>query len=84
MTITLQPEMEAKLRETAQREGLDLDAFVNALLKETLEQRSRQRDEDVAAVREGLDAIREGRERPLEEFLGERRSRRSDGPPPAP
>ncbi|MBW3622848.1 MAG: hypothetical protein KY468_05495 [Armatimonadetes bacterium] len=84
MTITLQPEIEARLRESARREGLDLDSFVNALLEETLERRARQRDEDVAAVREGLDAIREGRERPLNEFLAEHRSRHSNDSTPAP
>ena len=84
MTITLQPEMEARLRESALREGLDINSFVNALLEEILERRARQLDEDVIAVREGLDAIREGRERPLDEFVAEHHSRKDNNPTPAP
>jgi len=75
MTIILEPETEAKLRETAQREGQDADALANALLAEVLERKAREFAEEVAAIQEGLDAVREGRERPFEEFLAEHRAR---------
>lgn len=73
--ITIEPETEARLREKAQREGQDVDTLANALLAEVLEQKAREFAEEVAAIQEGLDAVREGRERPLEEFLVEHRAR---------
>jgi hypothetical protein len=73
MTITLEPETEAKLRETAHREGQALDALANALLAEVLEQKAREFAETVAAIQESLDSVREGRERPFGEFLAEHR-----------
>ena len=75
MTITLQPELEEKLRETAQREGVEVEALAHDLLIESLEQKTRVLTDDIAAVQEGIDALREGRERPFDEFLSEHRTR---------
>ncbi len=78
MTITLAPENEEKLRETAQREGQDADALANAMLAEVLAQRAREFEEDIAAVQEAWVAVREGRERPFAEFMAEHRQRFPD------
>lgn len=75
MSITLEPETEAKLHETAAREGQGVDTLANALLAEILQQRERAFAEDVAAIQEGFDAVHQGRERPFEEFLAEHRAR---------
>ena len=75
MTITLPPETETTLREQANREGLDVDTFANALLVEALEQKARDYAEAVRAIQEGLDAVQQGRERPFEEFLAEHQAR---------
>jgi hypothetical protein len=79
MTIVLEPETEARLRETAQRGGWDVNALANALLAEALEQKDSEFVETVAALQVGLEAVKEGRERPFEEFLAEHKARyRSD------
>ena len=78
MTITLAPDNEAKLRETAQREGQDANALANAMLAEVLAQRTREFEEDIAAVQEAWVAVQEGRERPFAEFMAEHRQRFPD------
>lgn len=78
MAIVLKPETEEKLRQTAQREGQDVDILADALLAEVLAQREREFTEDVAAVQEAWTAVREGRERPFEEFFAEHRRRYPD------
>lgn len=77
MTITLTPEVEARLHEEAARQGQEANAFAVALLSAGLEEARRSWAEEVTAIQEGLDAVREGRERPFEEFLAEHRSRYS-------
>lgn len=42
MAIVLKPETEEKLRQTAQREGQDVDILADALLAEVLAQRERE------------------------------------------
>ncbi len=83
MTVTLKPETEAKLRQTAQWEGQDVDTLADALLAEVLAQREREFEEDVVAVQEAWQAIKEGRERPFAEYLAERRLRYPDTVPDA-
>jgi predicted transcriptional regulator len=73
MTITIEPEPEAKLRAMAEREGQEVDALANALLTRVLEQEAAERDWNVAAIQEGLDAALAGREKPLEQYFAEQR-----------
>lgn len=75
MTITIVPENEEKLRESAAREGQDANTFANALLAEVLAQREREFAEDIVAVQEAWVAIKEGRERPYAEFAAEMRQK---------
>ena len=75
MAITLTPETEAKLRETASREGQDADALADSMLAEVLAQRAQEFEEDIAAVQEGLDAIDQGRVRPFKDYMAEHRQR---------
>lgn len=75
MAITLTPETEAKLRETASREGQDADALADAMLAAVLAQRAQEFEEDIAAVQEGLDAIDQGRVRPFKDYIAEHRQR---------
>ncbi len=81
MAITLKPETEEKLRQTAQWEGQDADTLADALLAEVLAQRQREYTEDIAAVQEAWVAVREGRERPYQEFLADHRRRFPDSVP---
>lgn len=83
MTLTLEPETEAKLREMAHREGQDAQVLANAWLAESLARHEREFAENVRAIQEGLDAVDQGRVRPYEEYLEEhyRRFPRSEPTP---
>ena len=71
--ITLKPETEAKLKETAEREGREPNAFADLLLAEILAQREGEFAGNVKAIQEGFTALREGRERPFAKFIAEHR-----------
>ena len=81
MTITLAPEAETALRETAQRTGQEPDTIVSRLVLETLPQMEQEFMAEVAAIQEGLDAIDQGRVRPFEEFMAEHRRKYPDPSP---
>jgi predicted transcriptional regulator len=73
MTITLAPEAETALRETAQRTGQEPDTIVSRLVLETLPQMEQEFMAEVATIQEVLDAIDQGRVRPFKEFMAEHR-----------
>ncbi len=75
MTITLRPETEARLHAVAQREGQDMDTLVNQLLEEVLDLPGLSSIDDTEALREGLEAMETGRERPFDEFMADHRAR---------
>lgn len=83
MTITLTPETEARLRETADREGHDASTLAEAILADALADDPDQLTEDqIAAIREGirrgLEAGAEGRERSVAAYAAEVQQRRVD------
>lgn len=78
MTVILEPQTEAKLRELASREGQDAQALANAWLAESIARHEREFEENVRAIQEGLDAVDQGRVRPFQEFLSEHRRRFPD------
>ncbi len=70
MAITLTPETEACLRERAEREGRDADAFADALLADALaDDPDDLTDAEVGEIRDGirrgLKATASGRVKPL-------------------
>lgn len=75
ISIDLAPEAEARLHETAAREGENAETFAAVLLAEALEERARAFAAEVAAIQEGLDAAAAGRERPVEQYISELRAR---------
>ena len=87
MTITLEiePETEARLRDKAKAQGLDLPAYLLELAeRDAYEAEESDSDadltqEDKAAIREGirrgLQAFEEGRYRSLEAVIAEKRER---------
>jgi hypothetical protein len=76
MTITLRPETEAKLRETAERDGNDVNILADTLLSEGLEARAREHAEFVASLQKELDAAAQGRGKPLAQYVTEQRAKR--------
>lgn len=78
MAITLKPETEETLRQTAQWEGQDADTFADFLLAGVLAEREHQIVENIKLLQEGLDAIDSGRVRPAADFFAEHRQRYPD------
>ena len=72
MTITLDPETEAKLREKADREGQEPDVVAKMLLADVLEADARKHQESVAAIREALES---GPGKPIEQYVAEQRAK---------
>ena len=73
MTITLTPQTEARLRERAVRDGQDMNAVADMLINTALEWEIQDHEELMAGVERGDQAISEGRERRLTEFLAAQR-----------
>lgn len=72
MTITLDLETEAKLREKADREGQEPDVVAKMLLADVLDADAREHQEAVAAVREALES---GPGKPIEQYIVEQRAK---------
>ena len=73
MTIILTPDIEAQLRDRAEREGSDISRVAESLIAIALAWEAQERAETIAGVQRGEQAAREGRERPLAEFIAEQR-----------
>jgi hypothetical protein len=61
MTIILDPQMETRLREKAQREGQDVNILANALLGTVLDWEAQDRVEAAEGIQRGLDDFAVGR-----------------------
>ena len=70
MTITLNPQIEAKLLEKARREGQDPSNLANDMLSDYLEAEAPDSQISTADVRE---AIRAERAKPMEQYIAEQR-----------
>ena len=75
MSITLRPETEAKLREKAEREGIDLDTLAETIIAEALAWEAQDQAEAIEGIRRGIEASDVGRVRPFAEFAAEMRAR---------
>jgi predicted transcriptional regulator len=73
ITVDLDPAAEARLRDKAEREGLDLGAAASMLLAEALEAEERRRVKD--ALERGLRDADMGRVTPLAEWDARVRAR---------
>lgn len=76
MTITLNPQTEARLRAKASREGRTPDTVADAILGDVLDAEAQEQAETVSAVQRATVAAMAGREKPLEQYLAEQRAKR--------
>ena len=74
-SITLNPDTEARLRETAMRDGVEPDALAETIIAEALAWEAQDRQEAIESIRRGLEANDAGRVRPFAEFAAEMRAR---------
>ena len=87
MTLTLSPEIEARLRERASRDGKEAQAVAQALLADALAEGDTA-SEDIltneeisdarAGIRRGLEAAAQGRERPVKDYIKDVQLRRAE------
>ena len=71
MTITLEPDLEARLREKALREGQEPDVVAKTLLADVLDADAQEHQQSIAATREHLASSKAGK--PIEQYIAEQR-----------
>jgi len=71
--IPISPDRKAQLDAYAQRHGQDAAAALDSVLEEYLTWEEEDREETIAALREGFEDITAGRTRPAEEVFEELR-----------
>ncbi len=86
MTVTLNSQIETRLRERAEREGQDVSTLANVLLGDALSDEAGYdpddlTDEEIAeirlGIRRGLEAAAQGRERSVAEYAADVQRRRA-------
>jgi predicted transcriptional regulator len=75
MTITINEEIEAKLRQKAEREGIHVNQAAEALLSAALEMEETDRREAIQGIQKGLDAGARGRVRPASAVFADLRAK---------
>ncbi|NEP10980.1 MAG: hypothetical protein F6K14_12355 [Symploca sp. SIO2C1] len=73
IVVTLRPELEARLRDKAARQGQDIDLVVTELLARVLEWEEQDSEETIRGIQQGLDDFEAGRFRSFQEFADEQR-----------
>jgi len=73
IVISLSPEVEARLREKAARQGQDVSLVAAELLASVLEWEARDSEEAIEGIQRGLDDFEVGRFRSFDEFAEEQR-----------
>lgn len=73
ITISLNPELEARLREQATQQGQDISIVAAELLARILEWELQDSEETVTGIQHGLDDFKAGRSRSFQEFSEEQR-----------
>jgi len=73
IAISLTPEIEALLREKADRQGQDISVVAAQLLTRILESETPDSQEDIQAIQQGLDDFDCGRFCSFEEFAASQR-----------
>jgi predicted transcriptional regulator len=73
IVISLSPEVEARLREKAARQGQDVSLVAAELLASVLEWEAQDSEEAIEGIQRGLDDFEAGRLRSFDEFAEEQR-----------
>ncbi|MBD1808623.1 hypothetical protein H6F98_24675 [Microcoleus sp. FACHB-SPT15] len=73
IVISLSPEVEARLREKAARQGQDVSLVAAELLSSILEWEAQDSEEAIEVIQHGLDDFEAGRFRSFHKFAEEQR-----------
>lgn len=71
--VTLTPELEARLRDKAARQGQDVSLVASELLANVLEWEAQDSEEAIKGIQQGLDDFEASRFRSFHEFADEQR-----------
>jgi len=74
LTIEVPPEVEARLREKAAREGEPAESIAIQMLADALEWEAQEWKDAVECIRRGFEAVAAGRERTLDEYIAHKRA----------
>ncbi|MEQ8537370.1 MAG: hypothetical protein RIB93_07895 [Coleofasciculus sp. D1-CHI-01] len=78
IVVTLNPELEALLRDKAARQGQDVGLVASELLARVLEWEEQDSEEAIKGIQQGLDDFEAGRFRSFQEFADEQRHKYSN------
>ena len=81
IVISLSPEVEARLREKAARQGQDVSLVAAELLASVFEWEAQDSQEAIEGIQHGLDDFEAGRFRSFDEFAEEQRCKYNLGKP---
>jgi predicted transcriptional regulator len=73
IVVTLTPELEAKLREKAAKQGQNIDFVVTELLNQILLWETHDTEEAIEGIKQGLEDFEQGRFRDFDQFAEEQR-----------
>lgn len=73
IVVTLSPELEARLRDKAARQGQDVNLVASELLANILEWEVQDLEEAIKGIQQGLEDFELGRFRSFDEFAQEQR-----------
>ncbi|NJR76607.1 MAG: hypothetical protein HC773_29745 [Scytonema sp. CRU_2_7] len=73
IVVNLSPELEARLRDKAARQGQDVSLVASELLANILEWEAQDSEEAIKGIQQGLDDFEAGRFRSFHEFTEEQR-----------
>jgi len=78
IVVTLNPELEALLRDKAARQGQDVGLVASELLARVLEWEEQDSEDAIKGIQQGLDDFEAGRFRSFQEFADEQRRKYSN------
>jgi plasmid stability protein len=73
IVVTLNPELEALLRDRAIEQGRDVELVASELLASALDWENRESTAAIASIQQGLDDFEAGRFRSFDDFAQEQR-----------
>jgi predicted transcriptional regulator len=75
IVISLNPELEAQLREKAERQGQDISLTAAKMLANALAWETQDSEDAIEGIRQGLDDFEAGRFRSFDDFAAEQQSK---------
>ncbi len=75
LSVSLSPDIEAKLYAKAKQQGQDINTLAAELLTQLIEWEQQDTEEAIAGIQQGLDEFAAGRSRSFQEFVNEQQQK---------